>query len=141
MPSSGDPWHTGTMVPEDGRPRAVWVAAAFFAVGGLLEIACAVYEAPRPIAFGPVWEGFGRALLHLLLAVGLWHRLSLCRVIAMIYCLVMIITYAAALLVAFSGALVQYPPSVIVQSLYQVPSCLLLFPYLRSEDAALLFTR
>ena len=129
------------MVAEHERPRGVFVAAAFFAVGGFLEIACAVYEAPRPLAFWPIWDALGRAILHFLLAAGLWRRLSMCRAIAMVYCLAMIITYAIALLLAFSGAPVQYPASVVVQSLYQVPSCVLLLPYLRSEDAALVWSR
>ena len=129
------------MMAEQGRPRGVWVPAAFFAIGGMLEVACAVYDAPTSLAFWPLWESLGRAILHVLMAVGLWHRLSVCRVMAMIYCLAMLATYAAALALAFSGAPVQYPASVVVQSLYQVPSCALLFPYLRSEAAAQLFTR
>ena len=129
------------MIPDHARPRGVWVPALFFALGGLLEVICAVYDAPRPLAFWPIWEALGRAILHLLLAAGLWQRLSVCRFIALIYCLAMIATYAAALGLAFSGAPVQYPASVVLQSLYQVPSCVLLLPYLRSEAAARLYTR
>lgn len=129
------------MIAEARPPRGVWVPAAFFAVGGLLEVACAVYDAPRPVAFWPIWEALGRAILHVLLAVGLLYRLSACRLVAMIYCVAMIATYAAALGLAFAGAPVSYPASVVLQSLYQVPSCVLLFPYLRKEAAASLFSR
>jgi hypothetical protein len=129
------------MISDQGRPRGVWVPAAFFALGGLLEVVSAVYDAPQPLEFWPIWESLGRAILHLLLAAGLWSRLSVCRFIAMIYCVAMIATYAAALALAFSGAPVSYPASVVLQSLYQVPSCVLLFPYLRSEAAAALFDR
>ena len=123
------------------RPRGVWVPAAFFALGGLLEVACAVYDAPRPLAFWPIWEALGRAILHVAMAAGLWHRLSVCRQVAMIYCVAMIATYALALALAFSGAPLQYPASVVFQSLYQFPSCVLLLPFLRSEAAAQLFSR
>lgn len=129
------------MNPAEERPRGVAVAACFFLLGGGLEVACALYDAPRPVAFWPIWEAVGRALLHFLLGAGLWKRLAVCRAIAMVYCLVMVITYAAALVLAFSGAAVQYPAAVVVQSLYQVPSCLLLFPYLRSAEAAAIFAR
>jgi hypothetical protein len=129
------------MASSPDPPRGVQVAAAFFGLGGILEIACAIYDAPRPLAFWPVWEALGRALLHFLLAAGLWHRLALCRSIALVYCLAMVATYAVALLLAWNGAAVRYPSSVVVQSLFQVPSCVLLFPYLRSPAAAATFTR
>ena len=129
------------MTAERRPPRGVWVPAAFFAVGGVLEVACAVYDAPPPLAFWPIWDALGRAILHVLLAAGLLYRLSVCRFVALIYCVAMIATYAAALGLAFAGAPVQYPASVVLQSLYQVPSCVLLVPYLRSEAAALLFSR
>ncbi len=35
----------------------------------------------------------------------------------------------------------QFPDSVVISSLFQVPSCSLLFPYLRSGEATLLFPR
>ena len=125
----------------DGVPKGVWVPAAFFIGGGVLELALAAYETPRPWTFWPLWEALGRALLHFLVALGLWHRIALCRSISMVYCLAVVPTYAAALVLAYAGAPFRFPPSVILQSLYQVPSCLLLFPYLRSEQASLLFTR
>jgi hypothetical protein len=125
----------------DGVPRGVWVPTAFFVGGGVLEVALAAYEAPRPPAFWPLWEALGRALLHFLVALGLWQRIALCRSIAMVYCLAIVPTYVAALALAYAGAPFRFPPSVVMQSLYQVPSCLLLFPYLRSEQASVLFTR
>jgi hypothetical protein len=125
----------------DGTPKGVWVPAAFFVGGGLLELALAAYETPRPWPFWPLWEALGRAMLHFLVALGLWQRIALCRSIAMVYCLAVVPTYVAALGLAYAGAPFRFPPSVVLQSLYQLPSCLLLFPYLRSEQASLLFTR
>lgn len=122
-------------------PRGVWVPAAFFAIGGLLEVGLAVHEAWRPLRFWPLWEGLGRGIFHFLLALGLWHRIALSRTIALVYCLAIVPTYAAALVLAYVGAPFRFPPSVVVQSLYQVPSCLLLFPYLRSPSASTLFKR
>ncbi len=122
-------------------PRGVWVPAAFFVGGGILELALAVHEAPRPLSFWPLWEALGRAVLHFLVAAGLWRRIALCRSIAMVYCLAVVPTYAAALALAWLEAPFRFPPSVVVQSLYQVPSCVLLFPYLRSAEASVLFTR
>ena len=125
----------------DGVPKGVWVPVAFFVGGGVLELALAAYELPRPWPFWPVWEALGRALLHFLVALGLWQRIAICRSIAMVYCLAVVPTYAAALALAYVDAPFRFPPSVVLQSLYQVPSCLLLFPFLRSEQASLLFTR
>ena len=115
--------------------------AAFFVGGGLLELATAAWEAPNPARFWPLWEALGRAVLHFLLAAGLWQRIALCRSVAMVYCLAVVPTYAAALALAWVGAPFRFPPSVVVQSLYQVPSCLLLFPFLRSAEASVLFSR
>jgi hypothetical protein len=122
-------------------PKGVWVPAVFFVGGGLLELVLAAYEAPRPLRFWPLWEALGRAILHFLLAAGLWQRMALCRSIAMVYCLAVVPTYAAALALAYVEAPFRFPPSVVLQSLYQVPSCLLLFPFLRSAEASILFTR
>ena len=122
-------------------PKGVWVPVAFFVGGGVLELALAAYELPRPWPFWPLWEALGRALLHFLVALGLWQRIAICRSIAMVYCLAVVPTYAAALALAYLDAPFRFPPSVVLQSLYQVPSCLLLFPFLRSEQASLLFTR
>jgi hypothetical protein len=124
-----------------GTPRGVWVSAGFFLCAGLLEITFALYETPAPRPFWKVWEALGRGLLHFLLAAGLWRRLALCRTVAMVYCLAALVTYCAALVLAYAGAPFRFPPSVVLQSLYQVPSCLLLLPYLRSAAAAALFPR
>ena len=104
-------------------------------------MALAIYESPRPLAFDLVWQALGRGLLHLLLAWGLWRRIALCRSIAMVYCLAAVVTYGAALALAMAQAPLRFPPSVVIQSLYQVPSCMLLLPFLRSPQAATLFPR
>lgn len=124
-----------------GAPKGVWVPAAFFAGGGLLDLALSAWETPRPWPFWTLWEALGRALMHFLLAFGLWHRVAIFRSIAMVYCLAVVPTYVAALALAYADAPFRFPPSVVLQSLYQVPSCLLLFPFLRSEEASVLFTR
>jgi hypothetical protein len=117
------------------------VCAAFFVASGVLEIALSVLEAPRPLAFWTVWEALGRGILHFLLAWGLWNRIALCRSIAMIYCLAALVTYGMVLGFALAGEPLRYPNSVRLQSVFQVPSCLLLLPYLRSREAARLFLR
>jgi hypothetical protein len=122
-------------------PVGVWVTAGFFALGGLIEIILAAVELPRPLAFWPAWEALGRSLLYLILAAGLWRRIALCRSIAMVYCLAALATHAFVLVLAFAQAPVRFPTSVFVHSLYEVPSCALLFPYLRSPRAAVLFPR
>lgn len=125
----------------EANPRGVWITAAFFAVGGVLETGLAFWESPRPLAFWPVWEAVGRGLLHLLLAWGLLRRIALCRSIAMVYCLAVLATYAVVFALAFGQAPVRFPVSLIVKSLYEIPSCTLLLPYLRSSEASLAFTR
>lgn len=122
-------------------PTGAWISAAFFGLAGVLEIVLALVDGPRPLRFWPVWEALGRGLLHGLLAWGLWERIALCRTIAMVYCLAALVTYGAALGLALAGAPLQFPASVVVQSLYQVPSCALLLPWLRSPRAAELFVR
>lgn len=122
-------------------PRGVWVASGFFALGGVLEIVFGLREVPRPVTFWPVWETLGRSLLYWIVAAGLWRRIALCRSIAMVYCLAALATHAFVLALAFANAPVQFPTSVFVHSLYEVPSCALLFPYLRSPRAAVLFPR
>jgi hypothetical protein len=124
-----------------GPPRGIWVSAAFFAISGLLEIGFGFREAPRPLTFWPLWEALGRGLLCFLLAAGLWSRLALCRSIAMVYCLAVLTMYPIILGLAFLEAPFRFPPSVVVLSLVQVPSCALLFPFLRSPDASRLFPR
>jgi len=97
-------------------------------------------DAPRP-ALGTLWEALGRAVLHLLVAAGLWSGLALCRALAFVYALAALVTYAAVLALALAGAPLRFPPSVIVESLLQVPSCVLLLPWLRSPSAARAFSR
>jgi hypothetical protein len=79
--------------------------------------------------------------LSLLLAWGLWRRIALCRSIALVYCLAVLTTDAVVLGLAFAHAPVQFPDSIVWESLYEVPSCALLFPYLRSSRASALFAR
>jgi hypothetical protein len=122
-------------------PVGVWVTAGFFALGGLIEIVLAAWELPRPLPFWPAWEALGRSLLYLILAAGLWRRIAVCRSVAMVYCLAALATHAFVLALAFAQAPVRFPTSVFVHSLYEVPSCALLFPYLRSLRAAALFPR
>jgi hypothetical protein len=124
-----------------GPSRGIWWSACFFTLSGILEIAFGLGEAPRPLAFWPVWEAVGRGLLYFLLAAGLWQRLALCRSIAMVYCLATLVTYGVVLVLALLRAPVAFPTSVVVESLLQVPSCTILFPYLRSPRASLLFPR
>jgi hypothetical protein len=122
-------------------PLGVRVTAGFFALGGLIEIGLGLAEAPHPLTFWPVWEALGRSLLYMMVAAGLWRRIALCRSIAMVYCLAALATHAVVLALAFAHAPVRFPPSVFVHSLYEVPSCALLFPYLRSPRASALFPR
>jgi hypothetical protein len=122
-------------------PTGVWISAGFFALAGVLEVALALVDGPTPPRFWPVWEAVGRGLLHGLVAWGLWERIALCRTIAMVYCLAALVTYLIAVCLALAGAPLQFPTSVVLQSLYQVPSCALLLPYLRSPRAAELFVR
>jgi hypothetical protein len=126
---------------QGGVPQGVWAASGFFALAGLLEIVLAVIDRPAERAFWPIWEGTGRGLLDLLLALGLWHRLAFCRTVAIIYCLATLITYVVVVGMAVLGAPARYPISVVLQSLYHIPSCALLLPYLRSSQAANLFAR
>jgi len=129
------------LAPSSPTPRGVWLATAFFTVSGGLEIALALHDAPRPVPFETLWQALGAGLLHFLVAWGLWRRIALCRSVAMVYCLAVVVTYLAALVLALAHAPLRFPPSVVVQSLYQVPSCVLLFPFLRSPQASVLFPR
>jgi hypothetical protein len=122
-------------------PRGVWVPAAFFTLSGLLTLAFGVWEAPTPRGFWTVWDALGRSLLDFLIALGLWRRIAFGRSLAMVYCLAALITYAFALGLAFARAPVHFPASVVVESLFQVPSCALLFPFLRSPRGSELFPR
>jgi hypothetical protein len=113
---------------------------SFFAASGALEVALAFADAPDP-GFDALWEALGRAILHALLAAGLWRGYALCRTLAFVYCLAALVTYVAVLALAFWGVPARFPPSVVVQSLLQVPSCGLLLPWLRSAAAARAFSR
>jgi hypothetical protein len=120
--------------PASPRPRAVVLAVTFFALSAVLELALAFVDVPWPTLV-VIWEALGRAVLPALLAVGLWRGFSFCRTIALVYAVAALVTYAAVLALALSGAPLRFPPSVIVQSLLQVPSCAVLVPWLRSPAA------
>lgn len=123
-------------------PRALLAAAAYFTVGGLLEIFLGIWDLPRPLAFWGIWDAVGRGLLHFGLAAMLVERIPLARWVALVYCLATLILHAVVLALAFARAPgVAFPPSVVVRSLYDLPSCALLLPWLRSETAALAFRR
>jgi hypothetical protein len=122
------------------RPRAAVLAVLFFALSGVLELALAFADATHPTGVA-LWQALGRALLHWLLAAGLWHRFALCRTLALVYCLATLVTYAFVLALALAGAPLLFPPSVVGQSLLQVPSCALLLPWLRTPGAARAFPR
>jgi hypothetical protein len=107
-------------------------------LSGALELAFPLLEAPTADA---LWSGTGQALLHWLLAAGLWGRLALCRVFALVYCLATLVTYGVVLGLALAQAPVRFPTSVIVMSLVQVPSCAVLLPWLRSPAALVAFPR
>jgi hypothetical protein len=128
------------MEPAPARPRAAFLAVAFFALSGALEIVLAFADAPRP-SVDALWEALGQALLHGLLAAGLWRGYALCRTLGFVYCLAALVTYAAVLALALGGAPFRFPPSVVVESLFQVPSCALLVPWLRSPAAGRAFPR
>lgn len=128
-------------MPAAGRTRAVWAATAFFVGAGVLEVVLGLREMPWPPGFWGVWETVGRGLLHLVVALGIWQRFALSRPVVLVYCLAVLLTYAVALALALLHAPVRFPDSVVVQSLYQIPSCALLIPYFRSSEAALTFVR
>lgn len=122
-------------------PRGVVLSAGFFGLAGVLEVVLTVAGAPRPFAFWPLWEAVGRGTLHMLVAAGLLRRIAICRSVAMIYCLASLTTYAVVLALALGHAPLRYPPALVLQSVYEVPSCAVLLSYLRSRQASLLFTR
>jgi hypothetical protein len=128
------------MEPAPPRSTGALLTIAFFAASGILEVVLTFVDTRSP-GFSGLWEALGRALLHGLLAAGLWRGYALCRTLAFVYCLAALATYAVVLALALWGAPVQFPPSVVVQSLLQVPSCVLLVPWLRSPAAAHAFSR
>jgi hypothetical protein len=119
----------------------VRVAAGFFLAAGLLEVGLALVDHAGRLSFWPLWEALGRASLSWLLAWGLLQRLKLCRALALVYCLAGVVTYGAVLALALSDAPLRFPPSVVVGSVFQVPSCALLYAYLRSPAAASALSR
>lgn len=127
-----------TSVP--ARPAAAALAVVFFSISSVLEVGLAFADTGRP-DFVAIWEAAGRAVLPALLAAGLWRGFALCRTLAWVYCLAALVTYAVVLALALAGASARFPPSVVVQSLVQIPSCSLLLPWLRSPAAARAFPR
>jgi hypothetical protein len=123
------------------NPAGVVAAAAFFVGAGCLELALGLSELARPLDWWPLSGVLGRATLHFLLAAGLWQRLALCRSIAMVYCLAALATHGVALGLAWAQAPLRFSTALIASSLYEVPSCALLLPFLRSGRAAALFPR
>jgi hypothetical protein len=120
--------------------RAVALTAGFFALAGALEVALAL-AAPHPAGVEQLSLALGRGSLDVLLALGLARRSAVCRTIALVYCLASVTTYAVVLSLALGGAPLRFPEAVVVQSLFEVPSCSVLFLYLRSPRASLVFTR
>jgi len=127
------------VVARRGIPRGVLLVTLFFAVNAALELLLSLAELPWPLPFWPAWEALGRALLHVLLAAGLWQRKALCRPIAWIYCVAALATHLTALGLALGGAPFDYPTSLVVKSLFEVPSAALLLPWLGSPRAAAVF--
>jgi len=123
------------------KTRGVVVASGFFALVGFLDIFLSLRQIPSPWALGPLSEALGRGALHFILAAGLWHRFALCRAIAMIYCLVCLVMYGVILGMAFAQVPLQIGDSIVLESLFEIPSCALLLPYLRSKNASVLFNR
>jgi hypothetical protein len=119
-------------------PLALHLCAGFFALSGILELALPLLD--RHAGSG-LWDASGQALLHGLLAAGLWRRLALCRVLALVYCLAALVTYGAVLGLALAHAPLLFPRAVVVFSLLQVPSCAVLLPWLRGVEARRLFSR
>jgi hypothetical protein len=128
--------------PQGPTPAGVWVPTVFFLVAGVLDLVLRVIDLEH-VSFWPVWQALGSLLMHWLVAAGLWRRTVICRAVAMVYCIASIIVYVFALALAYSqaAAAVRFPASVVVQSLFQIPSCALLLPYLRSPRASVLYTQ
>lgn len=124
--------------PRPTLPFAGVLAALFFVASGALEVAFAWIE--NPTADG-LWAGAGQGLLHWILAAGLWARLALSRVFALVYCLAALVTYGVVLGMALAQAPLEFPRSVVVMSLFQVPSCAVLFSWLRTPEAIQAFPR
>jgi len=89
------------------------------------------FDGGRPGA----WNALGQSLLHGLLAIGLWKRVPLCRAFALVYCLAALVTYGVVLGLALAHAPLRFPTSIVVMSLFQVPSCAVLLLWLRGAEA------
>jgi hypothetical protein len=122
------------------RPQGVWVPAAFFVVAGLLEIGVGLLPS-MPHGFWAVWDVLARGFIHFVVALGLWQRISFFRLVAIVYCLAVLATYAVVFVLAFSNTPAEFSTALVLDSLFEVPSCALLIPYLRSAEASSLFTR
>ena len=122
-------------------PRGAVIPAAFFLASGLLDGVLSLSTATQPLGFDTVWTVTGRCLMNVVLAYGLWRRIALCRSIALVYCLATVITYAFALAFAYAREPLHYSTALIVGSAFEVPSCVLLFAYLRSSEAGTVFVR
>jgi hypothetical protein len=125
---------------EPRRSPGLVASVAFFVAAGVLEVALPLITGPAP-GLVRIWEAAGRGTFHFLLAFGLWNRVALCRSIAMVYCLAALTTYGAVLALALTHAPFLFPQTVVLGSLFEVPSCALLYPWLRSPAAAGAFTR
>ena len=121
--------------------RGVYAAVGFFALGGILHFALAAAIPDHPREFWDLWDAAGRGLLSWGVAWGLWKRLSLFRSIATVYCVVMLLTYLVALGIAYSGKPAAHPLSLVIESVYEIPSCALLVPYFVSPEATQVFSR
>jgi hypothetical protein len=108
---------------------------------GVLEAVLPALTDPAARSFVRVWEATGRGTFDLLVAFGLWKRVAIVRTLAMIYCLGAILTYAAALGLAWIAAPFHFSRALVLSSLFEVPSCAVLYPWLRSSRAAAIFTR
>jgi hypothetical protein len=122
-------------------PAGLYWSTGFFVAAGLLELLLPATTDPGARTFVRLWEAAGKATLDFLVAAGLWKRLALVRSVAMVYCLGAILVYAAALALAFAGAPFRYSQALVIASLFEVPSCALLYPWLRSAEAGSVFTR
>ena len=123
------------------RPPGLYWSTGFFVAAGLLEVLLPVTTDPGSRNFVRLWEATGKATFDFLVAFGLWKRVALVRSIAMVYCLGAILAYTAALAFAWAGAPFRYPQALVIASLFEVPSCALLYPWLRSPAAGVLFSR
>lgn len=125
----------------DSAGRGVFLVSGFFVVGGLLHLGLAIFAAPSGPEFWAIWEAAGRGILSAALGWGLFRRLSLFRSVALIYCVLMLLTYLSALVLAYTRAPAVFPSALILESLYEIPSCALLLSYLSSSEAGVVFSR